>query len=175
MFYLSSNRLVLAKGHKVGTLTSTTRREAKIAVDTFVSLFLSNQSEQVTPETIDTIVLAVSNDFQVRDYLLGLPIEHTLDGSINALEVMATYFPEGNRKAVYSILSAYHYEADRPATAFGYLNEVLNEDEKYSLGLLLGRVFQAGWPIEAFAKMRNDLHAKVVEALDEEVSIPETE
>lgn len=175
MFYLSSSRLVLAKGHKVGTLTRTTRREAKIAVDTFVSLFLSNQSEQVTQETIDTVVLSVSNDLQVRDYLLGLPIEHTLDGSINALEIMASYFPEGNRKAIYSILSAYHYEADRPATSFSYLNEAIIEDGTYSLAQLLGRVYQAGLPIDSFVTMRNELHAKVVEALDEDVSIPETE
>ena len=158
----------------MSTITRTTRQEAKIAIDTFVSLYLSNQSEQVTQETIDTIVFAVSNDIQVRDYLLGLPIEHNLDNAVNALEVMAGFFPEGNRKAVYSILAAYHYEADRPATAFGYLNEVIVEDEKYSLAQLLGRVFQAGWPIEAFAKMRNDLHAKVVEVLDD-TSIPETE
>lgn len=158
----------------MSTLTSTTRQEARIAIDTFVSLYLSNQAEQVTKETIDTIVLAVSNDFQVRDYLLGLPIEHSLDDCVNALEVMATFFPEGKRKAIYSILSAYHYEAERIATAFGYLNEVINEDADYSLANLLGRVYQAGWPIDAFKKMRDELHPKVVEALDD-TSIPETE
>lgn len=158
----------------MSTITSTTRREAKEAIDTFVSLYLSNQGEQVTKETIDTIVLAVSNDCQVRDYLLGLPIEHTLDDCVNAMEIMATYFPEGNRKAPYSILSAYHYEADRPATAFGYLNEVINEDATYSLANLMGRVFSSGWPTGAFATMRNELHPKVVKALDD-TSIPETE
>lgn len=158
----------------MSTITRTTRREAKEAVDTFVSLYLSNQGELVTPETIDTIVLALSSDLQVRDYLLGLPIEHTLEGATEAIEIMATFFPEGNRKALNCVLSSYYYEAGNLPTCSAYLAKALDEDSTYPLAGLLTRVFNAGWPTQAWAKMRDEVHPKVLEGLDD-TSIPEME
>ena len=37
-----------------------------------------------------------------------------------------------------------------------------NANQNYSLAMLLARVFEAGWPAEAFGNMRDELHPKVV-------------
>ena len=46
-------------------------------------------------------------------------------------------------------------------------------DPDYSLAKLLDRVFKAGWPKDALASMRNELHPKVVETfkVEEELAI----
>ena len=167
--YLYQARGLIRKGHKVSTITRTTRREAKEALDTYVSLFLSNQADSVTPQTIDTIVLALTdeNDLQLRDYLMGLPIDYSIEDSIQAVEILTTFLPEGNKRSLYCVLSAYHYEAENLKVSSDYLSKALDEDNSYSLAGLLTRVYSAGWPVNAFAQMRNDLHPKVSAGMDE--------
>jgi len=153
----------------VSTITRTTRREAKEALDTYVSLFLSNQADSITPQTIDTIVLALTdeNDLQLRDYLMGLPIDYSIEDSIQTVEILTTLLPEGNKRSLYCVLSAYHYEAENLKVSSDYLSKALDEDNSYSLAGLLTRVYSAGWPVKAFAQMRNDLHPKVSAGMDE--------
>jgi len=146
---------------------SITRREAKIAVDTFVHNYLANTSAEVSPETIVSVQAGVSTDIQIRDYLLGLSLEYPLPNVIEALSVMSEFIPEGNRAGIYSVLAACNYQNESTDTAKDFLALALQEDATYSLALLLERVIDAGWPTGAFANMTVKLHPKVVEGLDD--------
>jgi hypothetical protein len=148
---------------------SITRREAKIAVDTFISHYLANTSEDVSPETIISLQAGVSKDIQIRDYLLGLSLEYPLPNVIEALSVMIEFIPEGSRAGIYSVLAAQNYQNNDESRAQEFLSLALQEDDSYSLALLLKRVINSGWPTGAFAKMTEELHPKVVAGLDDTV------
>jgi hypothetical protein len=146
---------------------SITRREAKIAVDTFVHNYLANTSADLPSETIVSMQQGVATDIQIRDYLLGLSLEYPLPNLIEALSVMIEFIPEGNRAGIYSVLAALNYQNNNESAAQELLSLALQEDYSYSLALLLQRVIGAGWPTGAFAKMAEELHPKVVEGLDD--------
>ena len=148
---------------------SITRREARLAVDTFVHNYLANTSDSVTPETIVSMQQGVSKDIQIRDYLLGLSLEYPLPNVIEALSVMSEFIPEGSRAGIYSVLAAHNYQNENETRAQEFLALALDEDSTYSLALLLKRVIGAGWPTGAFAKMTIELHPKVVEGLDDTI------
>jgi hypothetical protein len=57
------------------------------------------------------------------------------------------------------LLAALEYEQDNKEDALITLS---NANQNYSLAMLLARVFEAGWPAEAFGNMRDELHPKVV-------------
>ena len=146
---------------------SITRREAKIAVDTFVHNYLANTSADLPSETIVSMQQGVATDIQIRDYLLGLSLEYPLPNLLEALSVMIEFIPEGNRAGIYSVLAALNYQNNNESAAQEFLSLALQEDYSYSLALLLKRVIGAGWPTGAFAKMTEELHPKVVEGLDD--------
>jgi|APGre2960657423_1045063.scaffolds.fasta_scaffold70865_3 hypothetical protein len=148
---------------------SITRREARLAVDTFVHNYLANTSDSVTPETIVSMQQGVSKDIQIRDYLLGLTLEYPLPKVIEALSVMSEFIPEGSRAGIYSVLAAHNYQNEDESRAQEFLALALNEDESYSLAKLLQRVINAGWPVGAFHSMTMELHPKVVAGLDDTI------
>ena len=151
--------------------TSITRREAKIAVDTFINHYLANTSEDVQPETIVSIQAALTGqDLQIRDYLLGLTLEYPLDQLTEAVSIMGEFLPEGNRASVYSVLSAYSFQSGDTNKAQDYLSLAFADDSSYSLALLLQRVYNSGmWTPESFEKMAQELHSKVVAGLDDTI------
>ena len=151
--------------------TSITRREAKIAVDTFINHYLANTSEDVQPETIVSIQAALTGqDLQIRDYLLGLTLEYPLDQLTEAVSIMGEFLPEGNRASVYSVLSAYAFQSGDTNKAQDYLSLAFADDSSYSLALLLQRVYNSGmWTPESFEKMAQELHSKVVAGLDDTI------
>ena len=51
--------------------------------------------------------------------------------------------------------------------AYRALDRATADDPKYSLTLLLRRVFGSGWPAAAFAAMRVELHPKVTAGIFE--------
>jgi hypothetical protein len=109
----------------------------------------------------------VSADLQVRDYLLGLPLELSVQDSIRFAETVIPLIEEKHRAPWYAVLSAYHYENGDTPSAFLALIECRKLAPDYPLAKLLDRVYKAGWPAPAFAQMRNELHPKVKETLDE--------
>ena len=151
--------------------TSITRREAKIAVDTFINHYLANTSADVQPETIVSIQAALTGqDLQIRDYLLGLTLEYPLDQITEAVSIMGEFLPEGNRASVYSVLAAYTFQSGDTDKAHDYLSLAFADDSGYSLALLLQRVFHSGmWTPESFQTMAQELHAKVVAGLDDTI------
>jgi hypothetical protein len=124
-------------------------------------------SQEFSPELVADMAEVVSADIQVRDYLLGLPLELSVKDSIRFAETIIPLVEEKHRTPWYAILSAYHYENGDTPSAFLALIECQKLAPDYSLANLLDRVYKAGWPAPAFASMRNELHPKVKATLDE--------
>jgi hypothetical protein len=124
-------------------------------------------SQEFSPELVADMAEVVSADIQVRDYLLGLPLTLSVQDSIRFAETVIPLVEEKHRAPWYAVLSAYHYENGDTASGFLALTECQKLAPDYSLAKLLDRVFRAGWPAPAFASMRNELHPKVVENLQE--------
>lgn len=116
------------------------------------------------------IVKGVNENLHLRDYFLGLPIEYSLENCID----LATYFVNellGDESAIpfYTILSAYHYELGEKIASKMYLSHGIKAD--YPLASLLNRVYSAGWPCDAIASMREELHPKVIAELEENADL----
>lgn len=154
----------------MATLTSVTRREAREAVDNYLAEY-ANPVGATSPESIDSIVTALTSesDMQVRDYLLGLTLDHDLPSLIEALTIFSPFIPEGKRAGIYSVLATYHYQNLDTPKAFEYLALALDNDAEYALANLLLRVFRAGWTPESFAEMTRELHPKVLVELDDTI------
>lgn len=145
-----------------------TYREAMSAVEVLFEAFSKNEALAV--DTVEVLVFAVNNDLQIRDYMLGgLPTAFGVTGSVEFITALLPLIDEAQRAPFYTLLSAFYYEAgDRElATASLVQAEVLNPD--YSLAHLLTRVYNAGWPTEALAQMRGELHPKVVEIISSDL------
>lgn len=154
----------------MSTLTRVTRREAKEAVDNYLSEY-ANPVGSTSPEAIDAIVVALTakQDMQIRDYFMGLSLDQPLDQLIEAVSIFTPFIPEGERAGIYSILATYHYQNLDSVKASQFLALALDEDNDYSLAKLLARVFMAGWTPESFKIMAQELHPKVVEVLDDTI------
>jgi hypothetical protein len=124
-------------------------------------------SQEFSPELVADMAEVVSADLQVRDYLMGLPLELSVQDSIRFAEAIIPLVEEKHRAPWYAVLSAYHYENGDTPTAYLALTECQKLAPEYSLAKLLTRVYGAGWPAPAFASMRDELHPKVKATLDE--------
>jgi hypothetical protein len=113
------------------------------------------------------IVEGVNKNLQLRDYLLGLPTAYTLGESLAIVKFFKDNLDDDDENSIpfKTILGAFYYEMEAPelATLLNYHGL----EEKYPLAQLLHRVYSAGWPAEEFAKMRDQLHSKVVANLEE--------
>jgi hypothetical protein len=72
-------------------------------------------------------------------------------------------------------LSAFYYELGATESAKEALSFALQLNADYGLAKLLYRVIEAGWDNSAMAKMRKELHPKVIEGLDSNADTPITE
>jgi len=121
--------------------------------------FASNSAEQSDEVLVN--VLYYLTDIQVRDYALGLlnptdPVPF-ITGLNRLIEVAPTDTVYISGPA--ALLAALQYEMGDTADAFLTLS---NAQNGYSLAMLLYRVFKAGWTPSGFAKLRAELHPKVV-------------
>lgn len=104
-------------------------------------------------------------DVQVRDYALGVHSEDTFDLYFAMWRELVRLAPRGFVAPIACIVASMAYESGDGALAQKALDRALSDDEKYPLAALLRRVFNAGWPPEAFAQMRAELHPKVVASI----------
>jgi hypothetical protein len=132
--------------------TSIQRTGAEL-VDKFFSTFIAEDTDEVTT----TRVLYYLTDIQVRDFAIGIGEEQTLAALNHLLNNAVTDTPYINAPA--ALLAQYEYELGRTGDAFLTLT---NAQPSYSLAKLLSRVFQVGWDPKSFARMREELHPKVV-------------
>jgi hypothetical protein len=110
-------------------------------------------------------VFAALFDIQVRDFAIGAHGKQLLITHWNMWRWLLRMAPEKNVPSVSSIFAILSYERGDGALAHRALDRALANDSQYSLALLLRRTFSAGWPPEAFCKMREELHPKISEEI----------
>jgi Domain of unknown function (DUF4192) len=106
-------------------------------------------------------VFAALADIQVRDFAIGAHGQELLLTHWSMWRWLLRMAPEANVAPVSSIFAILSYERGDGALAHRALDRALANDSQYSLALLLRRTFSAGWPPEAFSKMRAELHPKI--------------
>lgn len=107
-------------------------------------------------------VIGRISDIQVRDFALGSHNVETADAYWQMWRELLLIAPRGFVAPIASIFAALAYERGEGALAHKALDRALADDDRYSLALLLRRVFTAGWPPQSFSAMRAELHPKVV-------------
>lgn len=127
--------------------------------------FKNYEADRYTPgDEATALLLHYLTDIQVRDYALGLitiyDTKNTLDGLNFLLDKAPTDTAFINAPAC--LLAALLYDRGDSASA---LVTLTNVSGYYSLGLLLTRVFKAGWPAGSFTTMTKELHPKVTKGI----------
>jgi hypothetical protein len=107
-------------------------------------------------------VIGRLSDIQVRDFALGSHTDETGQIYWCMWLDLLRIAPRGFVAPIASLFAAMAYERGEGALAHKALDRALNDDDQYSLALLLRRVFTAGWPPQSFTAMRAELHPKVV-------------
>jgi hypothetical protein len=135
------------------------QRRGAVTVDLFFKEYQAGTFEP-TDETTAKI-LHYLTDIQVRDYALGLITIYDAKQTIDALNFLLDQAPTDTAfiNAPACLLAALLYDRGDSASA---LVTLTNVSGYYSLGLLLTRVFKAGWPAGSFTAMTKELHPKVV-------------
>jgi hypothetical protein len=110
-------------------------------------------------------VIGRLSDIQVRDFALGSHNDETADAYWQMWRDLLLIAPRGFVAPIASIFAALAYERGEGALAHKALDRAMVDDERYSLALLLRRVFTAGWPPQSFTAMRAELHPKVVSGI----------
>ena len=143
-----------------------TIKQVKDLIDISIGEFISHdQYYCIDEDDFKAIVLGVNSDLDLRDYLLGLPIDHDIElvrGWI-AFFIQEIAEDDDQRVPFHTIFSALSYELNDLMRANAYLSLGVQKD--YPLANLLHRVYSAGWPSKSLSKMREELHPKVIEAL----------
>jgi hypothetical protein len=106
-------------------------------------------------------------DIQVRDFILGITAEgHSTELIANFIEYLGTTATADEIAPINACLASYLYRLGNTEGAYECLNKATEANPKYSLTILLRRVFGSGWPSEAFEAMTRELHPKVVEGIE---------
>lgn len=143
-----------------------TIKKVKDLIDVSIGEFIAHDQDYCLDEQdFQSIVLGVNSDLSLRDYVLGLPIEHDIELVRAWISFYITELSEDedSRVPFHTIYSALSYEMKEMPIALAYLSLGLQKD--YPLANLLHRVYSAGWPSESLSQMRNELHPKVIEDL----------
>ena len=106
-------------------------------------------------------------DIQVRDFALGTHNVKTFDIYWNMWLYLLRVAPAGFVAPVACLFATLAYERGDSELAYRALDRATHDDPKYSLTILLRRVFGSGWPAAAFAAMRVELHPKVTAGIFE--------
>ena len=142
-----------------------THQEAKSALDSLLVAF--SDSAPLDEALIETATLGIAKGVQFRDYSLGA-IGLTLGDPADSLAFIEALKTLGNDSpALEALKAAYAYEAGNKALAMECIENALSLENGHSLALLLRRVFGAGWPPASFVSMRNSLHPKVTQSVEE--------
>lgn len=128
--------------------------------DLITEFFESFTQETASMETAAT-VLHYLTDIQVRDFALGLLDPAKAEQQVPMLEYLVDQAPTDSEfiNAPACLLAQIYYEQNKTGDAF---LQLCNAQPNYSLALLLDRVFKSNWDPKSFAKMREELHPKVI-------------
>ena len=112
-------------------------------------------------------VLGRLTDIQVRDFALGTHNAQTFDTYWNMWLYLLRVAPTGFVAPVACLFATLAYERGDTELAYRALDRATADDARYSMTILLRRVFGSGWPATAFAAMRVELHPKVTAGIFE--------
>ena len=115
-------------------------------------------------ERLEAVINAVNADVQVRDWLLGIPNEWSLEDCIKLMQHLSVHAPGQDVVPFVAIQAMYQYELGDKYKAAKLLEYAHRLDPNYTLVQLLAKVMGAGYPSVSFTAMRIELHPKVVEA-----------
>lgn len=117
--------------------------------------------------TINSILNSVSKEIQLRDYLIGLPMDHAIEKCSDFLSYLTTNLPADISYPLDTVNAMYQYEMGNTQLCNDLLDKVAIANEEYSLAQLVRRAISAEWPASQFGAMRKELHARVIERLNE--------
>jgi hypothetical protein len=146
---------------ELGTLETNEERAPQRVGARLIESYFDSYNVDNKPDTEATAnLLYFLTDIQVRDYALGLIDPDKSTQQVPALEYLLNEAPTDTVyvNAPAALLATIHYEIGEQTEAFLVLSNVT---ENYSLAQLLRRVFTSGWPTDAFASMRAELHPQV--------------
>ena len=118
-----------------------------------------------SPQEIAQITVAMNQNIQLRDFILGLPKERDIQFVGSWAAFVGKLTPTEFAAPIATIMSSLYYSVGDSEEATRYLGLAYASDPTYSLAKLLDRVYQAGWASTGFESMRNELHDKVKENL----------
>lgn len=110
---------------------------------------------------IAEVTVAMNNEIQVRDFVLGLPKERDIQFVGSWAAFVGRVTPTEFAAPIATIMSSLYYSVGDKEEATRYLGLAYASDPTYSLAKLLDRVYQAGWESQGFESMRNELHDQV--------------
>jgi len=131
-----------------------------------LSMQFADRGYQCDVELISQ-VLGRLMDIQVRDFALGTHNAKTFDIYWNMWLYLLRVAPTGFVAPVACLFATLAYERGDSELAYRALDRATQDEPKYSLTILLRRVFGSGWPAAAFAAMRVELHPKVTAGIFE--------
>lgn len=145
-----------------------TVKEASQAINLMATNFM--ESNEIDADLLSILTAGITSEetLHLRDYMLGMPLDFGVEFMINFAEAILEKTSEEESYAIKTILSAFYYENSEKSKALAQVEGALNIRSTYSLAQLLTRVFNAGWPVESFVNMRNELHPKVIVAIKED-------
>ena len=148
-------------------MTTITYGQAIDAID--ASFHNVTNGIDLNDSTVEAITLAVNNDLQIRDYLIGLPVSYDIKDCVNFLDYLARMAGDNNRYAFDTVNAMYQYELENMEACKRLIASAREVNPYYSLTKLVYRVLQAGWPANSFATMRSELAPKVAEHIAENI------
>jgi hypothetical protein len=134
------------------------QRRGAVTVDLFFKEYEAGTFEPT--DELTAKLLHYLTDIQVRDYALGLTTMYDTKRTLEALNFLLDQAPTDTAfiNAPACLLAALLYDRGDSASA---LVTLTNVSGYYSLGILLNKVFIAGWPTGSFTAMTKELHPKV--------------
>lgn len=119
--------------------------------------------DEILEEAQAKMIFAVNNDIQVRDFFMGLPINHDMKDVLKLSTFLAGMAKQGEDVPFFTLTGMFAYELGNDKLCKLSLDYAEKNNPSYSLTALLKRVIMSGWPRESFLTMREELHKKVTE------------
>ena len=136
-----------------------TRKEACDLITSHIGMPV----DEIIDEARQRMIFAVNNDIQVRDFFMGLPIDHKMEDVIKLSAFLAGMAKQGEDVPFFTLTGMFAYEMGNDKLCQLSLNYAEKNNPSYSLTQLLKRVIMSGWPRESFVTMRAELHKKLTE------------
>lgn len=140
------------------TLTIT-RKEACELIRSYIG-----NADNPEKEDFDKIVFAVNNDYQVRDFLLGLPEYYDVKEVVAFLAHMSNEAPYVEDVPFIAVIAAMSYENGQLQDFYTQMGYIATHRPNYSLSKLLMRCAANRFPKEVLTRMRSELASVVMKA-----------